>query len=91
MQSYICRQLDNLPELVLSEEMVNNTAASLRVKVNNLLLIAHDITLGKDFRLFFKVSLMQSYERHAQTLTKGFYGKGDINFSAAPFFCCGMI
>lgn len=44
-----------LPELVLSEEMVNNAAALFRVKVNNMLMIAHDITLGKDFRLFFQV------------------------------------
>ncbi|CAI9772167.1 unnamed protein product [Fraxinus pennsylvanica] len=49
------RQLQTLPELVLSEEMVNNTAASFRVKVNYMLLMAHDITLGKDFRLFFVV------------------------------------
>lgn len=51
-----CRQPRQLPELVLSEEMVNNAAASFRVKVNNMLMIAHDITLGKDFRLFFQVS-----------------------------------
>ncbi|GLT46022.1 hypothetical protein SLA2020_198130 [Shorea laevis] len=49
------RQLRPLPELELSEEMVNNAAASFRVKINNVLLMAHDITLGKDFRLFFKV------------------------------------
>ncbi|VVA18511.1 PREDICTED: reticulon [Prunus dulcis] len=49
------KQLQTLPELVLSEEMVNNAAASFRVKINNVLLMAHDITLGKDFRLFFKV------------------------------------
>jgi hypothetical protein len=36
--------------------MVNNAAALFRVKVNNMLMIAHDITLGKDFRLFFQVS-----------------------------------
>ncbi|KAM6582511.1 hypothetical protein CsatB_009513 [Cannabis sativa] len=48
------KQLYSLPELVLSEEMVNNAAASFRVKINNMLLMAHDITLGKDFRLFFK-------------------------------------
>ncbi|KAL1814272.1 hypothetical protein DCAR_0626695 [Daucus carota subsp. sativus] len=47
--------LQSLPELVLSEEMVNNVAASFRVKINYVLLMAHDITLGKDFRLFFKV------------------------------------
>ncbi|CAA2957900.1 reticulon B16 [Olea europaea subsp. europaea] len=49
------RQQRTLPELVLSEEMVNNAAASFRVKVNYMLLMAHDITLGKDFRLFFVV------------------------------------
>jgi len=51
----ISRQPRPLPELVLSEEMVSNAAASFRVKVNNMLMIAHDITLGKDFRLFFQV------------------------------------
>lgn len=50
------RQVPVLPELILSEEMVNNAAASFRAKVNYMLLMAHDITLGKDFRLFFKVS-----------------------------------
>nr|AFK49264.1 unknown [Lotus japonicus] len=50
-----CRQAPTLPELVVSEEMVNNVAASFRVKINNVLLIAHDITIGKDFRVFFKV------------------------------------
>ncbi|KAL6531150.1 Reticulon-like protein B16 [Orobanche hederae] len=52
------KQLQTLPELVLSEEMVNNAAASFRVKVNYMLLMAHDITLGKDFRLFFKSTLV---------------------------------
>ncbi|KAL5569617.1 hypothetical protein UlMin_026192 [Ulmus minor] len=49
------KQPQTLPELVLSEEMVNNAAASFRVKINNVLLMAHCITLGTDFRLFFKV------------------------------------
>ncbi|KAG6399158.1 hypothetical protein SASPL_140633 [Salvia splendens] len=49
------KQLPTLPELILSEEMVNNAAASFRAKVNYMLLMAHDITLGKDFKLFFKV------------------------------------
>ncbi|KAK4277740.1 hypothetical protein QN277_015691 [Acacia crassicarpa] len=49
------KQPPALPELVVSEEMVNNAAASIRVKINNVLLMAHDITLGKDFRIFFKV------------------------------------
>ncbi|XP_042021992.1 reticulon-like protein B16 isoform X1 [Salvia splendens] len=52
---YRNKQLPTLPELILSEEMVNNAAASFRAKVNYMLLMAHDITLGKDFKLFFKV------------------------------------
>lgn len=55
------RQPPTLPELVVSEEMVNNVAASFRVKINNVLLIAHDITIGKDFRIFFKVSFVSGY------------------------------
>ncbi|GAB4827693.1 hypothetical protein Ancab_034579 [Ancistrocladus abbreviatus] len=49
------KQLEELPELVLSEEMVNYVASSFRVKINSILMMAHDITLGKDFRLFFMV------------------------------------
>ncbi|PWA71268.1 Reticulon [Artemisia annua] len=49
------KPVQGLPELVLSEEMVNYAAASFRIKVNYMLLMAHDITLGKDFRLFFTV------------------------------------
>ncbi|XP_044462342.1 reticulon-like protein B16 isoform X5 [Mangifera indica] len=49
------RDKQTLPELVLSEEMVNNAAASFRVKINNVLHMAHDITVGKDFRLFFQM------------------------------------
>ncbi|KAL1187888.1 Reticulon-like protein B16 [Cardamine amara subsp. amara] len=49
------RQPNSLPELVLSEEMVNSAAASFRIKLNHLLVMAHDVTVGNDFRLFFKV------------------------------------
>ncbi|XP_031486614.1 reticulon-like protein B16 isoform X2 [Nymphaea colorata] len=49
------KQLQPLPELVLSEDMVNNAAAFFRVKINYMCLMAHDITLGKDFKIFFKV------------------------------------
>lgn len=49
------KQLETVPELVLSEEMVISAASSFRVKINYMLLMAHDITLGKDFKLFFKV------------------------------------
>ncbi|KAG8096066.1 hypothetical protein GUJ93_ZPchr0013g34781 [Zizania palustris] len=59
-----------LPELVLSEEMVSNTAASFRVKVNNMLMIAHDITLGKDFRRFFQEPLLWSQYLHYTVSTR---------------------
>ncbi|CAO2820754.1 unnamed protein product [Amaranthus hypochondriacus] len=51
----INRPLEELPELELSEDLITSAAASFRVKVNYFLLMAHDITLGKDFRLFFMV------------------------------------
>lgn len=40
--------------------MVNTAAASFRAKVNYMLLMAHDITHGKDFKLFFMVSDLES-------------------------------
>ncbi|XP_010558051.1 PREDICTED: reticulon-like protein B16 isoform X2 [Tarenaya hassleriana] len=52
------KQPKSLPELVLSEEMVNSAAASFRVKLNNSLLMAHNITVGNDFKLFFKVVIL---------------------------------
>ncbi|KAE8709783.1 Reticulon-like protein B16 [Hibiscus syriacus] len=48
-------QIETFPELELSEEMISTVAASFRVKINNVLLLAHDITIGQDFHLFFKV------------------------------------
>ncbi|XP_059427844.1 reticulon-like protein B12 isoform X1 [Corylus avellana] len=45
-----------LPELHLSEEMVNEAATFIRLRVNTLLSVSHDIALGKDSRLFFKVA-----------------------------------
>lgn len=53
--SFRNKRLLEIPELELSEEMIMNAAASFRAKVNYALLMAHDITLGKDFRLFSKV------------------------------------
>lgn len=64
---YSSRQLETLPDLELSEEMVNTAAASLRVKINNVLLMAHDMTLGSDFRLLFKVSLDHLYYKQRGT------------------------
>ncbi|GAA0163246.1 hypothetical protein Leryth_018062 [Lithospermum erythrorhizon] len=50
-------QLEAVPELVLSEEMVNSAAASFRVEINRMIVMAHDITLGNNFKHFFKVVL----------------------------------
>ncbi|KAJ0028479.1 hypothetical protein Pint_35251 [Pistacia integerrima] len=47
-----------LPELYLSEETVNEVAAFVRTHVNDLLSVSHDIALGKDSRLFFKVAVL---------------------------------
>ncbi|XP_022767659.1 reticulon-like protein B12 isoform X2 [Durio zibethinus] len=45
-----------LPELYLSEEMVNEVGAVIRAHVNDFLSASQDIALGKDARLFFKVA-----------------------------------
>ncbi|XVF55135.1 hypothetical protein PTKIN_Ptkin06aG0012200 [Pterospermum kingtungense] len=45
-----------LPELLLSEEMVNQAGAFVRCHVNGLLSAFQDIALGKDTRLFFEVA-----------------------------------
>lgn len=44
-----------LPELELSEDLVQNTARVVRIEVNKALAVTHDIALGKDFRQFAKV------------------------------------
>ncbi|KAL9428883.1 hypothetical protein AB3S75_030805 [Citrus x aurantiifolia] len=46
-----------LPELHLSEEMVNEIAALIRIRVNDFLSVSQDIALGKNSRLFFRVAL----------------------------------
>ncbi|KAM0068866.1 hypothetical protein Hdeb2414_s0002g00077891 [Helianthus debilis subsp. tardiflorus] len=68
--SFRDKPIQTLPELVLSEEMVNYAAASFRIKVNYLLLMAHDITLGKDFRLFFMVCNHNSISMFILPLSK---------------------
>lgn len=45
-----------LPELHLSEEMVNEAASFIRTHVNTLLSVSQDVALGRDSRLFFKVA-----------------------------------
>jgi hypothetical protein len=49
------RALPPLPELSLSEEFVISTANSVCLELNKALAIAHDVALGKDFKLFLKV------------------------------------
>lgn len=44
-----------LPELALSEDTVVHTAKTLRVEINKILAIAHDVALGRDWKLFLKV------------------------------------
>eukprot|EP00250_Pteridium_aquilinum_P010085 c19143_g2_i1 orf=428-1165(-) len=44
-----------LPDLHVSEEVANSLALALRVEINKVLVIARDIALGKDFKLFVKV------------------------------------
>ncbi|XP_041023570.1 reticulon-like protein B12 isoform X2 [Juglans microcarpa x Juglans regia] len=54
--SILNRPAPPLPDLHLSEEMVNEVANFIRLHVNNLLSVSQDIALGKDSRLFFKVA-----------------------------------
>lgn len=44
-----------IPELSLSEDFVMRAARSLRTELNEVLVIARDVALGKDFKLFLKV------------------------------------
>ncbi|KAJ7961304.1 Reticulon-like protein [Quillaja saponaria] len=49
------RPAPHLPELHLSEEIVNEVATLVRTRVNYILSVSQDIALGKDSRLFLKV------------------------------------
>ncbi|KAI4356576.1 hypothetical protein L6164_000591 [Bauhinia variegata] len=46
-----------LPELHISEEMVNEMGNFIRTRVNDLFSVSQDIALGKDSRLFLKVTV----------------------------------
>ncbi|GLT52683.1 hypothetical protein SLA2020_260070 [Shorea laevis] len=54
----LSRPAPPLPELYLSEEMVNDAATFIRTQVNELLSVSHDVAMGKDSRLFFKVAAL---------------------------------
>lgn len=45
-----------LPDLYLSEEVVNEIAGFIRSHINALLSTSKDIALGKDTRMFFRVA-----------------------------------
>ncbi len=45
-----------MPDLTLSEDAVLSTASVLRVELNKVLEVFQDVALGKDFKLFLKVS-----------------------------------
>ncbi|KAK6943547.1 Reticulon [Dillenia turbinata] len=45
-----------LPDLYLSEEMVNEASAFIRIHVNSLLSTSKDIAMGKDSGMFFKLA-----------------------------------
>lgn len=45
-----------LPDLYLSEESVNEVAAFICARINTFLAVSHDLILGKDSRMFFKVA-----------------------------------
>ncbi|KAG6596365.1 Reticulon-like protein B12 [Cucurbita argyrosperma subsp. argyrosperma] len=54
--SILNRPAPPLPELHLSEDMVNEAASFVRSHVNTLLSVSQDIAMGKDPKLFFKVA-----------------------------------
>ncbi|XP_024541951.1 reticulon-like protein B2 [Selaginella moellendorffii] len=56
--SLLHRPAPPIPEIVLTEEMVHDSAATLRVEINKALLAAHDVAIGKDFRVFLKVTVV---------------------------------
>jgi glucan phosphoethanolaminetransferase (alkaline phosphatase superfamily) len=53
--SLLNRNPPPLPKLELSEELVDSIAKELRTTLNQGLKLAHDVALGRDYILFFKV------------------------------------
>ncbi|KAK7287487.1 hypothetical protein RIF29_00767 [Crotalaria pallida] len=45
-----------IPQLHLSEEIVNEVAVFIRTRVNDLFCVSQDVALGKDSKLFLKVA-----------------------------------
>ncbi|CAN8279231.1 unnamed protein product [Cochlearia groenlandica] len=55
--SILNRPSPPLPEFQISEEMAEEASKLLRVHVNNLLQVSHDIAMGRDTELFIKVAV----------------------------------
>ncbi|GLT37562.1 hypothetical protein SLA2020_118730 [Shorea laevis] len=55
--SILNRPAPPLPDLHLSDEVVNEAATFIKTHVNDLLSVSHDIAMGKDSKLFCKVAL----------------------------------
>ncbi|KAL9239027.1 hypothetical protein vseg_013385 [Gypsophila vaccaria] len=54
--SLLNRPAPPLPDVYLTEEMVAAVGELARTKLNALIIVCRDVALGKDTRLFFKVS-----------------------------------
>ncbi|MCO5574005.1 hypothetical protein L7F22_027783 [Adiantum nelumboides] len=52
---FLNRSPPPLPDLHVSEETASSLALALRVEINRVLAVAHEIALGKDFKQFLKV------------------------------------
>ncbi|KAJ7967518.1 Reticulon-like protein [Quillaja saponaria] len=55
--SLLNRPLPPLPDLEISEECVVKAADALQVWINYALSIAHDIAIGRNFKLFLQISV----------------------------------
>lgn len=56
--SLLNRPLPPIPDLEVREESVVKAADMMRVWINHVLMIAHDIAIGGNLKLFIKVSLV---------------------------------
>lgn len=56
--SLLNRPLPPIPDLEVHEESVVKAADMMRVWINHVLMIAHDIAIGGNLKLFVKVSLV---------------------------------
>ncbi|MBA0655170.1 hypothetical protein Goklo_007684, partial [Gossypium klotzschianum] len=55
--AFICRPLPPIPNMEISERTIGIVADELQVWLNCVLSIAHDITIGRNLKVFLKVAL----------------------------------